>query len=308
MTFKDFILKNKKEETYNFYNKVVRKPQAITKVTKIKMYEEIIANYTEYPEIILNMLTTEQIEILRVILQEDNYKNEDYGYLNFMVLKDLKLNHLVFANEEKVYIPEDLINPVKMAINIYNKDEYLNLDIVNNVVLGLIRIYNVVKLDDFLEYLKDYQIVYKKDDFKKYCHGSLRNYHKIGIRKYHNVEYVISLEIPTYKDIIDEVKEDIEPFSYSLEEVISIGKYWLNLFDKEQINFLTFIEVHLPSMYIEKTIKDVILYSGFGISNEELLKAISGNINSLYEALKKVYPSLPCWIYKGWPQKKIKTK
>ena len=306
MTFKDFILKNKKENIYDFYNKVVRKPSPLNKVTKLKMYEEIINDYVSNPEIILNMLTTEQIEILKDMLQEKEFLDEDNGYLSFMVFKDLLLNHLIFVNNKKYYIPEDLINPIKMAINIYNPQEFINLDILNSVVLGLIRIYNVVKLDDFLEYLKEYQIGFKKDDFKKYCKGSLRNGGKIAVRKYHDIEYVISLEIPTYKDILEMMSDKLEPFMYTLEEVVSVGKYWLNLFNKKETEFLAFIEIHLPPEYIELVIKDVILYSGLGIENEDLLKNISGNINSLYEALKELYAFLPCWVYKGWAKKIIK--
>ena len=114
--------------------------------------------------------------------------------------------------------------------------------------------------------------------------------------------------MPTYKDIFDEINQDIEPYKFMLDEVVSIGKYRINLFDQNIIDFITFLEMHLPSFYVEKVIKEISLYSGFGIDNDDILKSISGNIEALYQELKKAYPSFPCWIYKGWPQKRIKEK
>ena len=37
MTFKDFVLKDKKENIYEFYKKIVENPKEITKITKIKI-------------------------------------------------------------------------------------------------------------------------------------------------------------------------------------------------------------------------------------------------------------------------------
>ena len=296
-TLKEFFNENKKELSYNFYRKILKKPQPYTKITRSQIYEEIMDAFYDDPEIVLRMCNVEQIILLQKLVTE-NFSKDKVGYIEGILLNDLTGNYLVFENELEYYIPKDLVNTIKMALNLYNESEYSMKDVVDSVILGLMRIYNVALLTDFIEYLQKYSIIYDIKGLKEYLKSDFKDKDKLAIKKYQKKEYIILLEYDYYQDIIN-LTEECEPTFYSLEEVISIGKYKINLFQEPIFNFLNFLEAHLTYKYVELIIHDLVLYAGFGLENEGILMQMADNILTLYNEMLKVIPYLPCWVYKG---------
>ncbi len=298
ITLKKHILTTKKQYAYSFYTKVNPQPKIYEKITREEIYNYLISSFIDDPEIILRLCTVEEINILKQLL-ETNIPNKNLGYIEYLLLENLLKNNLIFQNETEYYIPKDLINPIKMAINIYNEEEYSLKDVIESALLGLIRIHNVIEINTYLEYLNTYNIIFTIKDLKNYLISSTRLKDKLLIIPYQKKEYVISLEYPYYKDILNLKNPHFKAKHGSLEELISIGKYKINLFQKEIFNFLSFLEAHLEPQYINLIINDLIIYMGFNLNNIEILHSICDNIPPLEQEVTKSLPFFPVWIYNG---------
>ena len=230
MTLKEYITKEDKLEVYNFYRRLKEKPKDYESISRLEMYNEIINTYKEDPEVILKLLTSEEIHCLKSLVNEKEV-HDNYGYLEYVVVTNLKTNYLILKENNNYYIPKDIINYVKMALNMFDEKSYSFKDVTDSVLLGLSRIYNVVLLEDFINLLAKQYINMVPKDLKKYIEANPKICDKISVIKYQKQEYVISLEHYYYKDILSLRKNYYKYNDYSLESVISIGKYKLNLFD-----------------------------------------------------------------------------
>lgn len=297
MTLKEYITKTDKLNIYNFYHRLVSNPKDYDCITRLEMYNEIIALYKENPEVILKLCTLEEIESLKGLINEKEL-HDNYGYLEYIVVKNLQNNYLILK-EDKYYIPSDIYNYVKMALNIYDEKTYSFRDVTDSVILGTIRIYNVVTLSEFINILAKNYINILAKDLKAYIETNPKLSHKVMVIKYQKTDYVISLEYEFYKDILELKKDYYKYNDFNLESVISIGKYKINLFKEEVFSFLNFLECHLEPKYIDLIINDLIVYVGFDLNDEEALNNIADGIEELKNEIKKVLNFIPIWIYQG---------
>ncbi|MCM1053618.1 MAG: hypothetical protein NC483_06575 [Ruminococcus sp.] len=295
ITFKETMNKMPKDFVYDFYTRIIFKRVRYDKITKKQMYEEIINLYQENPEVILSMCSIEEISVLKSLLDEDYHTNE--GYIEYTILRNLLNNYLIEKDKSSYYIPKDLINYVKMALNLYNEESYYIKDIADSVFLGIIRIYNTLSIDEFEMLLKEYNI-YFSDSIKKYIKTNPKLNRKIKVIKYQSKDYVISLEYYYYKDVL-KFMNNISFVKLKLEELISIGKYKIDLFKEPIFRFLSFLEAHLQPMYIDMILDEILVYVGFNNGNLDNLNAIADNIKELYQELMVIVPYLPIWIFKG---------
>ncbi len=306
-TLKEYIKNSKKEEIYDYYKIIVSKPKIYEQVTRNEMYEAIIALYKEDPEEILKLCMLEEIEILRMLLKENNHINNG-GYIEYIMYKNLR-SHLLILDDEETdmqYIPSDLINYIKMALNLYNEEVYSLKDVTDSVLIGLIRIHNTIKLIDLVTILPIYYVNMTMKTLKEYINHNPKLKDKIKIIRYQKEEYVISLEYYYYKDIIKLQNKNFKYKSYTLESVISIGKYGMNLFKEELFKFLSFLEMHLHPKYILSVIEEIVIYCGFDMNSETTLKSIADNIDELYKEITSVTNYFPIWIYNGNDQDSLK--
>lgn len=297
MTLKEYFQKVKKEDIYNLYLKVVPSSKEYSKITRNEMYEEIKKTYIDDPEIILKMVSTEEVHILKSLISE-NISTQRNGYIDYLLFENLK-KHFLIIEDEEYYIPKDLVNCVKMAINLYNEEIYSLKDITDSLILGINRVHNVLPASELLELLKSYHCIFTFKSLKTYIKNNYRLKGFIDIVKYKNVMYVISLENIFYKDIISINKSEFLRPIYTTEELISIGKYKINLFKKEIYDFLNYLESHIEAKFINQIIEELIIYMGFDINDKKVLNTIADNIKELYDALVNVLPFIPIWIYNG---------
>ena len=299
ISLKELFNQEKKENIYTFYKRICVKPPKYNDITRQDIYRNLIKLYIDDPEIILRLCNMEEINILKNLLEQPLPKKNN-GYIEYLLLNELLSNYLILEDHECYYIPDDLINPIKMAMNLFNEEEYGLKDVTDSVLLGLLRTHNVLTLDEIIKYLQEYNIIFTIPSLKEYLKNSLRNNNKIALKK----DYLISLEYNYYKDVIS-LKKDIAPIHGRLEEIISIGKYKINLFKEPIFNFLCYLESHLNPKYIDLIIDDLIVYAGFDLDEEETLKAIANNIPELYTKLQAIIGYFPVWIFNGCAKNQI---
>ncbi len=297
MTLKEYMLHDKKEQVYAFYERLNKKALPYIEVTRNDIYHNIISLYKDDPERILKLCSMEEIHILKGLLEE-NSKKEEKGYIDYLLFQNLVNNYLILEDSNEYYIPEDIYNYVKMAMNLFDEKTYSLLDVVDSTILGISRVYNTLEFDEFLNILKSLSIHYEVKDLKQYIRENAKLNHLIDIVHYQKKDYVVSREYYHYKDVIS-LRKNFRLAVYSLEEMISIGKYKLNLFQEKIFQFLNFLEMHLNGQSIDLLINDLLFYCGFDIHNEGILLGICDEIEELYREVLKAVPYFPVWIYYG---------
>lgn len=305
MTLKDYILKSNKIDIYNFYLKINSSAVAYEKITRNDIYHNIISSYKNDPEIILQLCSMEEISILKKLL-DDKIKVEENGYIDYVLFKNLSNNFLILNDGENYYLPEDLVNCVKMAINLLDEKLYTARDIVDSTIIGVARVYNVLLIDDAINLLKKYSVIYDKLAFKKYIKSNVKLKDRVAIVRFKKKEYFISLEYCFYKEVLD-LRKNIDFAIYSLEEMISFGKYKINLFQEKVLFFLNFLEMHMKVYGINSLIDDLIFYFGIYVNDEKILNSICGNILELQKEIVLVEKYFPIWIYNGNNLEKLKN-
>lgn len=305
MNLKDYILKSNKIDIYNFYLKINSSAVAYEKITRNDIYHNIISSYKNDPEIILQLCSMEEISILKKLL-DDKIRVEENGYIDYVLFKNLSNNFLILNDGENYYLPEDLVNCVKMAINLLDEKLYTARDIVDSTIIGVARVYNTLLIDDAINLLKKYSVTYDKLAFKKYIKSNVKLKDRVAIVRFKKNEYFISLEYSFYKEVLD-LRKNIDFAIYSLEEMISFGKYKINLFQEKVLFFLNFLEMHMKAYGINSLIDDLIFYFGIYVNDEKILNSICGNILELQKEIVLVEKYFPIWIYNGNNLEKLKN-
>jgi len=295
ITLEELIKHEEKEDVYLFYESVSPNPKPYSKISREGMYQEILSIYKEDPEIILKLISVEEINLLKELL-EANKKVEKYGYIEYLLFQDLENNYLIIKGSTEYYIPEDLFNYVKMALNLFNQNEYFYKDIVDSIIIGLTRIYNALDLEALNALLVKYNTKFEIGELRTYIAESLYLKGKVVLVEYQNKEYITDSYFIFYEDVLKlRIGVNLN-LDYTLEEVISIGKYHINLFKEPVLKFLNFLEGHLNREYIKIILDDLIVYAGMHINNLDTLKKIACDIDSLFEEAKKIIAYLPNWI------------
>ncbi|MDE5539486.1 MAG: hypothetical protein K2J20_03260, partial [Bacilli bacterium] len=133
-------------------------------------------------------------------------------------------------------------------------------------------------------------------DIPNYIKTNPRLQDKVMGKNYKTVNYVISLENQFYRDILGLRQNKSISKTYNLEEIVSVGKYKINLFNEQILKFLNFLEMHLAPIYTDQVINELIIYRGLEIDDLRVLRSIADNIEPLYQALEKIVDSIPSWI------------
>ncbi len=297
MTLKEHLLNSPKENVYAFYQRLEPLAQEYTKITRKEIYNHLLYLYKIDPEHILRLSSLEEINILKNLL-EGEIEKKDNGYIDYLLFENLRANYLIGLENNKYYIYPDIYNYVKMAMNLLDEELYATQDIFDSIILGCARVYNTLPISNFLSILKNYSFTYDFPTIKKYIQKSPKLNHKVKIIKYQKENYLISLEHYYYQDVL-KLRQEIEFYLYSLEEIISFGKYNLNLFKEEVFEYLNFLESHLFAPDIHYFLQDLIFYCGFEIKDDNILNNICGAIEELFKETKKVSIHFPIWIYNG---------
>ena len=213
MSLKEYMLKENKNKVYEFYLKMNPKAEEYEKISRNDIYQNIISLYKEDPEIILRLCSMEEIGILQKLLDE-NIKKQENGYIDYLLFQNLMNNYLILLGNNEYYIPEDLINYIKMAMNLLNEEAYSMQDVVDSAVLGISRVYNVLPLEDVVFLLGEYAIRYDLPTFKKEFKNNLKWKEKIEIVRFKKKDYLVSLEFPFYKDVL-ELRKNFKIAKYS---------------------------------------------------------------------------------------------
>lgn len=140
MEIKKEIENIKKDKLFNIYSKIIENFKDYKNITKQEILNEILFIYSDYKNII-DLCTYNQLEYLKKIIYK---KNID---LNIEIEEELKLNLLLFYEGEKRVIPKEFLPTIKKAIKKVKKEEKIAIDELNDLIIGLVKIYGIASIE-----------------------------------------------------------------------------------------------------------------------------------------------------------------
>ncbi len=304
ITLKEYIHNIKKEDLYNYYQTLEKEPLSYDKLTRTDIYNAIIKIYQDDPEIILRICCPEEMDILKSLI-DNKIPSTNYSYIDYLLFLNLKNNYLIIEQDNEFFIPDDLLNYIKMAINLYDEEECSKTDLYNSVILGIIRIKNVISINDLINTLSHYNCILTKPSLQAFIKNNPKLKNKLTIKKYQGINYIISLEHNYYKEIL-KLRKEIPSQEYILEEIISYGKYKINLFREPVYKCLSLLETYIEPYSIDQIIDEIIEIEGLQLSDDIIKEALK-DMPKLYSIIQDIMPYFPIWLYDGHTKKYLKV-
>ena len=129
----------KKEYVHEQYSRIVDKFKDYEKITKKKMIEAIYAVYDDYNNII-DICTTRELKYLKMMLDKETDMKKLLEDKYEWERKTLRNKFLVQDDYDQVFIPNEIIDKVKLAIKNINWDTTKKLDDLNEILVSYCKI------------------------------------------------------------------------------------------------------------------------------------------------------------------------
>jgi len=197
------------------------------------------------------MISTEEVHILKALISE-NISIKRGGYIDHILFENLKNNFLILVENEEYYIPKDILNCIKMAINLYNEEIYSLKDITDSLLIGLIRVNNVLSITETLDILKMHRCIFTSKSLKDYIKTNPRLKNVINITDFQdklNVQIIKKLYEELEKgnsntsQILDKFEEEniishlteIMAYDFEITDVDKAVEDLINIYEKEKL-------------------------------------------------------------------------
>lgn len=129
----------KKEYVHEQYSRIVEHFKDYDKITKKKMLESIYKVYNDSNNII-DICTTRELKYLKMLLDKKNNMKDLLGDKYEWERKILRNKFLVQDDYNQVFIPDEIIDKVRMAIKNINWDVTKKLDDLNEILVSYCKI------------------------------------------------------------------------------------------------------------------------------------------------------------------------
>lgn len=144
----------RKEFIYNCYCNIVTEPKEYKKITRNKMFDEIIKTYSNIKNI-QDILTYKEVIFLKKALKNNQI---EAGHDN--ISRELYTKMLLLPNfntiDDILYIPEELSEYILEAIKTLDLQKIKRKSELDEIIKGMIMAYGIMNIDTFIEILLKY--------------------------------------------------------------------------------------------------------------------------------------------------------
>ena len=297
-----------KEVLYDSYIRMIDKPKDIKKVKEKDIIEDCLNYYTDY-KALLDICSYGEIRLLYKIVKEEIDMEEIISDRNHTSLIQ-KFLIVIDPKNNKVIVPEHINKLVLEAYKKMDKEYEERRETLNIILIGLLRIYGMLREDDLYDILKNY-IVLDKEAFINHINNN--KYFKFYIDKinYKRKEYYI---YRTYNMFIDTLYEGINSFSnidYYLrpfDEIIYLRFNNFNDMNKDIAEFIKKMNTYKKDF--SKLYNQITICSVLDDDREEIKKYIKENIKDkdVINLLDNAMDNMPSACLKGYTRKEYVEK
>lgn len=229
------ITQVRKDFIYDVYERIVDDPKDYEKITRKLMIKKIFEYYKQDNHLEL-CLTYQDIIDLKEIINNGNKTKKHYHHLYELLLLD-------FSDPETLHfdcINTDILPFIKEHIYTYDLEKVKQREESNQFIIGMIRSYGIINLNNFEQYLHLYNEIYKKKidiEHDVLQNRFLREYY--CIRQDGNDYFIVFKVFDSYFDNIYDFQqeENFEIKMFDEQTLINIGKYGFDI-SKKSLNDL----------------------------------------------------------------------
>lgn len=300
----------KKEFIYEVYDRIVDNPKDYEKITRKKMIQEIFDYYKEDNHLEM-CLTYQDILDLKEILKNKTIPFGKGEHLFKLLLLDYVDYNMHCLNKE-------ILSFIEEKINSYDLEEAKQRDEKNNLLIGMIKAYGIVKEMNFVQLIGIFNQLNGTDlDFERdiLCNRIIREYYVVYDYKYtKNIVYkIFEYYIDDCMKMQDEGDFHVKLFEY--DTLMNIAKYDFDISVsklKKLYNEINKIECS----YVRRVITEyIIVMVNLGNEYEDIEEIfldspfISSSINSkLLKCIENAIDDIPLAIFYGMTTNEIMKK
>ena len=290
MKLKEVINIYRKDAIFENYTRIINDFKDYEKISRNKIVDEIIKLYSDY-NVIIDLCSNDELKLLKKILNNKISPQKIFEEELWKSLFDKFL--LIHDNSDKkikLVIPDEFKSIVKAAIKSYDEKEKIINDNLNILLIGIIKIYGALKINDYYNILKNYININKQVFINHISNNRYFKYYTYKV-KYENDDYIIYEPYYSFDDdllfIIDRNKNKFKYKIRPIEDVICLS---LNRFDIDNPKINKFLEeIYKLNIYEENFLDKVLEFSVLGLFRDDLidyLKSIPSLKNKNLDYLK----------------------
>lgn len=140
-----------KDDIFDKYSRIVKNWKEYDKVSKNKMFDEIIKEYSNYNNII-DICTLKELKFLEMVINNDERINDIHNY----IFERKNLINKMLLQPFQMTIPNEFENNVKLAIKNYDEKQVISKDKINEIFVGIIKIYGELPAIVLLEMIRPF--------------------------------------------------------------------------------------------------------------------------------------------------------
>lgn len=319
MKLKDEISGFKKEWVHRCYSRIIRNFDDYEKISRNKMLDAVFDFYDDYNNI-LDICSSKEILLLKKFIGRK--KINDINKIDDFEYRELRNKFLLFDSlPGGICIPDEIIDKVKLAIKNFDKKNFIEKDSLNELLIGLLKIYGAVKPDEFYEIVSKYVDI-DIDDFNRHIQKSKYFQFYSYLVNYKGNMYVVYEPYYFFSDeLIDNIIQTTKKMAISIrpiEEVIYLRYHQFN--DKNE-NVAIFLKEVNKLMFFQSSLFELMEeYVALDRQREELIDAFKSipalryeNLSNVIELMNAAMNDMPSATLRGatryeyaGEQKKIK--
>lgn len=303
MTLKEQVKHFRKDYIHRNYSRIIKNFKDYDKISRNKIIDEIKKEY-DNPNNIIDICSIEELELLKKVMNKKiSYKElrtkHEYEFRNLVD------KFLVTATiDDKLFIPEEIEESVKIALKQINEEEKIKADEINDMLVGLLKIYGIMSKE---ELYKVYSFYNKME--KEYFMNHINNNKYFNFYYYELYEDVIIYEPYYYfeDELIYNInhKKNKEGYIRNPIDVIYL-KY--NRFDDRKNSIKEFIKEAEKFMFFqEKLYEDIEYYVALDLDRTDLkqrlinIPSLKGkDLSRLVELMDKAMDDMPSAVLGGY--------
>lgn len=281
----------RKEFVYEQYSRIVPEFKDYERITKTKMMEAIYKVYSDYKNII-SICTTRELKFLKKVLNNKiNYKvtiPEDFDFFKapeeelIDLLKQKKKvdkqkkktnwekqtlidKFLIRFDHEndKLVIPEEIIEPVKQALKHVDWNKKEKIDDLNEITVSYVKIHGSTLIVPLIQFVSGVTDLNKEIVNKHIFTDKLLNYY-LFIMENDSNDYTKDIPVVVYQEYLDyyqELKEQRKKYGTGTPKKIDVDSYKTIFYNDIDINkpvikkFLQALGKEVREYYIDNIIR-----------------------------------------------------
>lgn len=304
MKLKELSTIVRKEFIYDCYCTIVDHPKEYNKITRNKMFDEIIKTYSN-PQNILDSLSYNEYILLKTALEQNNQAVPPDTTVDRKIYHKFLMIPNFYKPDNILYIPEEIESYIYEAINKVSTKEIKKRDQLNNLITGLINIYGYIKVNDFIQIIQHYYPDFQHDELYQYLktNRSLKDIISINEDHVRAVDFIDDSII----EIITEAKKHFRNIDYKIYEKKDVYKMankeaihpsYQNLVSFLEHNFMIYTQNNILADFVAcvSTFCDPEVYIDWMIENYPFNGVDVARFADLFQA---AYFHYPCTVIDG---------